>query len=307
MAAQAVCGIVFLDKPSGWTSRRAVNEVARIFSVPGEKRIKAGHAGTLDPLATGMLPVLLGDATRFADLGLNAEKSYRVSFDLSYQSDTLDREGEITARFDARVSPAQLQSALAEFRGAIEQVPPQYSAIRIDGKRAHDLARRGEHVEMGARPVTVHRLDLLAFDFPLVTLQVSCSKGAYIRALARDIGAKLGAGGCVTDLRRLSTGGWPEAMMVTPDELAEESQACLLPLAQWLRDLGRQTLSIEDGRRFLQGQRIQLHETSADAAEEHVAVFSRDILLGTGLLKPGLRHMVLHPAKIMPSAQKRLL
>lgn len=300
-------GIIFLDKPSGWTSRRAVNEVARIFSTPGQKRIKAGHGGTLDPLATGMLPILLGDATRFADMGLNAEKSYRVSFDLSFQSDTLDMEGEVTGRFDASVSQQQLESVLPEFRGAIEQIPPQYSAIRIDGKRAHDLARRGKHVDMQPRRVTVYSLRLLAFSFPLVTLAVTCSKGTYIRSLARDIGTNLGMGGCVTDLRRLSTGGWPEAMMVSPRQLAADREACLLPLAQWLRDLGRQVLTAADGRRFLQGQRIQLHQTEADAEETSVTVFSQDMLLGTGVLKPGMRHMVLHPVKIMPSAQKRLL
>jgi len=307
MMDSTVCGIILLDKPCGWTSRRAVNEVMRIFSVPGHKRIKAGHGGTLDPLATGMLPILLGDATRFADMGLNAEKTYRVSFDLSCQTETLDREGDITASFDGTINQPQLESVLTAFTGDIEQVPPQYSAIRIDGRRAHDMARRGEQVKMKARSVTVLVLHLLAFSFPLVTLEVRCSKGTYIRSLARDIGAALGMGGCVTDLRRLSAGGWPETMMVSPEQLVADKVACLLPLAHWLRDLDRQILSEEDGRRFLQGQRIQLKGTETDAAEKIVAVFSADMLLGTGILKPGMRHMVLHPARIMPSAQKRLL
>lgn len=302
-----VCGIIFLDKPHGWTSRRAVNEVMRIFSIPGKKRIKAGHGGTLDPLATGMLPILLGDATRFADMGLNAEKTYRVSFDLSYQTDTLDGEGQVTGRFDGSISQPKLESVLPAFRGAIEQMPPVYSAIRIDGERAHDLARKGKDVEMQARPVTVHSLRLLSFTFPQVTLEVHCSKGTYIRSLARDIGIKLGMGGCVTDLRRLSTGGWPEAMMVSTEQLTADKASCLLPLAQWLRDFEQQILTVEDGRRFLQGQRIQLKETETDPVEKNVAVFSADMLLGTGALKPGMRHMVLHPVKIMPSAQKRLL
>jgi len=302
-----VCGIIFLDKPHGWTSRRAVNEVMRIFSIPGKKRIKAGHGGTLDPLATGMLPILLGDATRFADMGLNAEKTYRVSFDLSYQTDTLDGEGQVTGRFDGSISQPQLESVLPAFRGAIEQMPPVYSAIRIDGERAHDLARKGKDVEMQARPVTVHSLRLLSFTFLQVTLEVHCSKGTYIRSLARDIGIRLGMGGCVTDLRRLSTGGWPEAMMVSTEQLTADKASCLLPLAQWLRDFEQQILTVEDGRRFLQGQRIQLKETETDPVEKNVAVFSADMLLGTGALKPGMRHMVLHPVKIMPSAQKRLL
>jgi len=302
-----ICGIVFLDKPVGWTSRKAVNEVSRLFSQAGQKRIKAGHGGTLDPLATGMLPILLGDATRFAEMGLNAEKSYRVSFDLSYQTDTLDREGETIATFDAVVSPEQFEAVLPAFRGPVEQVPPIYSAIRINGKRAHDLARKGQDVEMKARAVTILELKLVSFDFPLVTLEVSCSKGTYIRSLARDIGEALGTGGCVTELRRLSTGGWPEAMMVTPEKLHEDKEACLLPLGQWLRDFRRLELTDDDIKRFLQGQRIQIRNTRADTNEELVAVFAGDIVLGTGQLKAGMRHMVLHPARILPSAQKRYL
>jgi len=312
MPIHAVCGIVFLDKPHGWTSRRAVNEVARVFSVPGQKRIKAGHAGTLDPLATGMLPILLGDATRFAEMGLNAEKSYRVSFDLSYQTDTLDQEGELTRRFDGVVSQGQVEAVLSGFRGQIEQVPPAYSAIRINGKRAHDLARKGKEVVMQSRPVTVHAVELVDFEFPVVSLEVSCSKGTYIRSLARDIGATLGMGGCVTHLRRLSTGGWPEAMMVTPEQVMAQKQACLLPLAQWLREFEPLYLSLDEGKRFLHGQRIQLKDTETDintapTDERNMAVFADDILLGTGTLKGGMRHMVLHPARIMPSAQQQFL
>ncbi|MDQ6981458.1 MAG: tRNA pseudouridine(55) synthase TruB [Mariprofundus sp.] len=307
IADNDIIGIVFLDKPCGWTSRRAVNEVIRVFSRPGQKRIKAGHAGTLDPLATGMLPILLGDATRFAEMGLNAEKSYRVSFDLSYQTDTLDMEGEVCARFDAEISRVQLELLLPGFSGEIEQVPPAFSAIRIDGKRAHDLARKGERVAMQGRRITIHAIRLVAFEYPLVTLDVSCSKGTYIRSLARDIGECLGMGGCVTCLRRLSTGGWPEALMVTPEQLVANRESCLMPLSQWLRDFYHLILPGELARRFVQGQRIQLKDTKADAEEKNMAVFAEDILLGTGMLKGGMRHMVLHPDKIMPSAQKVFL
>lgn len=302
-----ITGIIFLDKPCGWTSRRAVNEVMRVFSQPGKKRIKAGHAGTLDPLATGMLPVLLGDATRFAEMGLNAEKSYRVSFDLSCQTDTLDMEGEVCARFEVEISRAKLEAALSGFSGEIEQVPPAYSAIRIDGKRAHALARKGKHVAMQARRVTIHAISLISFEFPSVTLEVSCSKGTYIRSLARDIGETLGMGGCVTSLRRISTGGWPEEMMVTPEQLIAGQESCLISLVRWLHDFDHLSLADEETRRFLQGQRIQLKDTDVDAEEKNVAVFSGSTLLGTGMLKGGMRHMVLHPDKIMPSAQKMFL
>jgi len=296
-------GVLFLDKPLGWTSRRAVNEVIRLFSVAGAKKIKAGHAGTLDPLATGMLPILLGEATRFAEMGLNAEKAYRFTLDLSYQTDSLDCEGEVTGKFDGTVSKTQLQETIASFVGEQEQVPPIYSAIRVDGKRAHDLARKGKDVKLAARPVTIHKLELVAFEFPQVTLKVACSKGTYVRSLARDIGLKLGMGGCVTALRRLSTGGWPEAMMVTMDDAMEKREACLLPLSSWLRELPDVNLQPDQGRRFLQGQRLQVSGT----LQGRVKVFADHALLGTAELKPGMKCMVLHPARILPSAQERLL
>jgi len=284
-----------------------VNEVSRLFSVPGKKRVKAGHGGTLDPLATGMLPILLGEATRFAEMGLQAEKSYRVSFDLSYQTDTLDCEGEVTAKFDGEVGREQLEQVLPEFRGSIEQIPPVYSAIRIDGKRAHDMARKGLDVEMKSRTVTIHKLELISFEFPIVTLEISSSKGTYIRSLARDIGAQLGLGGCVTLLRRLSTGGWPEEMMVNMSMLEKQKDACLITLGQWLRDFKRFDLQRDEAKRFLQGQRIQLRDTTIDDDNDNqtVAVFVDDEVIATATIKAGLRHMVLHPLRILPSAQKR--
>lgn len=294
-----VSGVVFLDKPLGWTSRRAVNEVIRIFSVQGKKRIKAGHAGTLDPLATGMLPILLGDATRFSELGLNAEKRYTVTFDLSYQTDTLDCEGEVISRFEHSINREALMDVLPLFQGELQQVPPIYSAIRVDGKRAHAMARKGEAVELKARDICIYKLDLLNFDFPYVSLDVSCSKGTYIRSLARDIGEKLGMGGCVTALRRTSTGGWPESMLVSEERLREEKERAVLPLRQWLRDFPTCALNQDDAWRFLNGQRIQLEKKEVG----NVAVVSDELLLGTAELKPGMRRMVLHPLRILPSSQ----
>jgi len=295
-----VSGVVFLDKPLGWTSRRAVNEVIRIFSVQGKKRIKAGHAGTLDPLATGMLPILLGDATRFSELGLNAEKRYTVTFDLSYQTDTLDCEGEVIGRFDKQINPQQLLEALNQFNGDLKQIPPIYSAIRVNGKRAHAMARKGEAVALKARDICIYTLDLLNFDFPYVSLDVSCSKGTYIRSLARDIGEKLGMGGCVTALRRTSTGGWSESMVVSEERLREDKELAVLPLRQWLRDFPTCELNHDEAWRFLNGQRIQLEKKDVG----NVAVVSDELLLGTAELKPGMRRMVLHPLRILPSSQQ---
>lgn len=302
-------GVVFLDKPYGWSSRQAVNAMVRLFSQPGGKRIKAGHAGTLDPLATGMLPILIGEATRFAELGLNADKCYQVTLDLSCQTDTLDCEGEIVARYDAHADEDAVRAALTSFCGEQLQVPPAYSAIRIDGQRAHAMARKGEAVEIPARAICIHAITLIAFEFPLLTLEVSCSKGTYIRSLARDIGASLGLGGCVTALRRLSTGGWPEAMMVTLEQLQAQPEQCLLPLPQWLRAMPAVQLEPALARRFLQGQRIQLPVTTGcpDPGDGEIAVMllAGDDLLGTGELKSRHHRVVLHPSRILPSAQQR--
>jgi len=242
---------VFLDKPRGWTSRRAVNEIARLFRADGGRRVKAGHAGTLDPLATGMLPVLLGEATRFADVGLQADKTYAVTVDLSLQTDTLDAEGAVTGRWRVMPSREAIEAALAGLRGDIMQTPPAFSAVHVEGRRAHELARRGQEVCLPPRSVHVRELTLLAWSPPEAELRVCCSKGTYVRALARDLGAALGVGGCVTALRRLSTGGWPEALMLPVDEIRRLGARCVMPLAQWLRHLPRLALSKTDARRFV--------------------------------------------------------
>jgi tRNA pseudouridine55 synthase len=296
-------GVIFLDKPLHWTSRKAVNEVVRLLTPAGAKRIKAGHTGTLDPLATGMLPILVGEATRFSAFGLNAEKVYEVTLDLSYQTDTLDCEGDVAGQFDGAVDAMRLNEVLRQFMGPQQQVPPAYSAIRIDGKRAHEMARKGEEVQLAARDIEIIDMQLLEFAAPLVSLRVHCSKGTYIRSLARDIGAALGMGGCVVALRRISTGGWPADMMITPEALAERGWGCVLPLAQWLRELPVVRVSREEGRRFIQGQRLQL---DTEAGEGLSAVYGGDMLLGTGEVKPGQFRMVVHPARILPSAQEAL-
>ncbi|MDX8397812.1 MAG: tRNA pseudouridine(55) synthase TruB [Mariprofundaceae bacterium] len=296
-------GVVFLDKPLGWTSRKAVNEVMRLLSTPGQKRIKAGHTGTLDPLATGMLPILLGEGTKFSEFGLNAQKSYSVTFDLSYQTDTLDCEGEVSSRFDQTIDEALFTSIMHEFEGDLKQVPPVYSAIRIDGQRAHKMAREGKAVHLEARDICIESLQLVAFNFPLVSLDVTCSKGTYIRSLARDLGQRVGMGGCVTELRRTSTGGWSEAVMVSFDDLSEQKEQVVLPIKQWLRDFPCFQLDEQQAKRFVNGQRIQVDTTEKGL----LMVFSDDMLLGMAESKPGLRKMVLHPWRILPSAQKYFL
>ncbi len=301
------CGVLFFDKPKGWTSRQAVNHVIRLFAKPEQKnrkqRPKAGHTGTLDPLATGMLPILLGDATRFSELGLNAEKCYEVIFDLSFQTNTLDLEGEQTARFEnVDVLPEQLLSVLKDFEGEKLQTPPSFSAIRVDGQRAHTLARQGQDVQLQARQIEIKSIELVSFVDNKVHLSVACSKGTYIRSLARDIGEKLGYGGCVTMLRRTSTGGWPQQMMVNLEELEEKKEACILPLQIWLRDLPAIMLKELDAKRFVQGQRLPMVSELPDQALSCVS-FGSDVL-GTAVYDAGKQ--VLQPARVLPSAQKEL-
>ncbi|HID37413.1 MAG TPA: tRNA pseudouridine(55) synthase TruB [Ghiorsea sp.] len=301
------CGVLFLDKPKGWTSRKAVNHVIHLFSKPEQKnrkqRPKAGHTGTLDPLATGMLPILLGDATRFSNMGLSAEKSYEVSFDLSFQTDTLDLEGEVLSRFEhAEVNKAALTEVLAKFMGKIQQVPPIYSAIRVDGQRAHKMARQGQDVQMQAREVEIIAIELLSLQGSEVTLAVDCSKGTYIRSLARDIGEQLGLGGCVTALRRTSSGGWAKEMMVSIEELEEKKENCMLPLQIWLRDLPVISLAKDEAQRFVQGQRLLV--ASYVAGDALCCIMFNDLVLGTAMFNPNKG--VLQPERVLPTAQEIL-
>ena len=293
-----ISGVVFLDKPQGWTSRHAVNEISRIFG-----RTKAGHAGTLDPLATGMLPILLGEATRFAGLGLDADKSYEVSIDLSRQTDTLDLEGKETGIYQVEIEHTQLQQAVSEMQGEQDQLPPDYSAIRIQGKRAHELARSGKAFELTPRHINIDEIRLLDWSNPLLKLFVHCSKGTYIRALARDIGIRLGVGGCVTGLRRLSCGGWPPETMVCIEAVRQKGRDAVVSLAEWLGHLPRVELARDLALRFMQGQRLPLDNQDPDEA---VAVFFEGELLGTGEVKPGFSGQVLHPVRVLPSAQALL-
>lgn len=297
-ASRTSGGIVFLDKPEGWTSRRAVNEVSRLFG-----RVKAGHTGTLDPLATGMLPIMLGEATRFADYGLDADKSYEVDIDLSLQTDTLDAEGEVTARFDSPPDAGDVETAVAAFQGEYAQYPPVYSAIRIEGKRAHALARQGAEVKLASRQVHIHEIKLLKWEWPHLHLFVQCSKGTYIRSLARDIGERLHLGGCVAALRRLSTGSWPAEMMVDIDTLHARGEAAIMPLRDWLRHLPEVALERDEAKRFVQGQRIPV--TMPDDSGGDISVCCGELFLGTGHIKPGrVAGQVLHPKRILPSAQQ---
>ena len=211
-----VHGWVVLDKPYNVGSTPMVGKVRWLFSAA-----KAGHAGTLDPLATGILPIALGEATKTVPFMMEAAKSYRFEITWGETRSTQDAEGEVTARSDIRPTAEQITAALPEFTGDIEQIPPKFSAIKIDGKRAYDLARAGEAVEIKSRPVRVDRFELISAAQNTATFDVDCGKGTYIRSLARDLAAALGACGYVSLLRRTRVGPFTLEQSITLDELQQ--------------------------------------------------------------------------------------
>jgi tRNA pseudouridine55 synthase len=225
-----VNGILLLDKPEGMTSNQALQTVKRLFSAK-----KAGHTGSLDPLATGLLPLCFGEATKFSQFLLEADKSYWVSARLGIKTKTGDAEGEVIAT--RPVLPAcfeQLESVLSTFRGVILQIPPMFSALKFNGKPLYELARQGITVERSAREVTVHSLNVLEMTENSINLEIQCTKGTYIRTLIEDMGEALGCGAYVQGLRRLGVGSYNEQGMVSLEKLEgltqEERDHCLLPL-----------------------------------------------------------------------------
>ncbi|MCB1917964.1 MAG: tRNA pseudouridine(55) synthase TruB [Rhodocyclaceae bacterium] len=198
---RAVDGVLLLDKPSGLTSNQALQQARRLFDAA-----KAGHTGTLDPLASGLLPLTFGEATKFSQQLLDADKSYTASVRLGITTDTGDAEGETLRACPVDVDHAAVASVLARFRGEIDQVPPMYSALKHQGRPLYELAREGQMIERPPRRVSIHRLELRSFEAPCFELAVTCSKGTYIRTLAEDIGAVLGCGAHLSALRRTAIG-----------------------------------------------------------------------------------------------------
>jgi tRNA pseudouridine55 synthase len=210
-------GWLILDKPVGVTSTHAVSRLKRIFNAK-----KAGHAGTLDPLASGILPVAFGEATKTVPFVQDGEKAYRFTVRWGAETDSDDSEGAITRTSDVRPAPDQIAALLPRFIGTIMQTPPAYSAIKINGERAYDLARDGEEVNLAPRPVTIHALDLVRTDENEAVLEAQCGKGTYVRAIARDLGRLLGCFGHVVALRRTRVGPFTEEDSVTLAELEAE-------------------------------------------------------------------------------------
>lgn len=225
-----VDGLVLLDKPVGWTSNAALQAVKRLYRAK-----KAGHTGSLDPLASGLLPICLGEATKLSGLLLNADKSYRFTCRLGVITATGDAEGEVLAtRPVGPLSREQIEAALRRFTGPIQQIPPMYSAVKRDGQPLYKLARQGIEVERAPREVTVHELRLLRQDAEELECELRCSKGTYVRTLAADLGEALGCGAHVSALRRTAVEPYDAARMVTLDALRERAERGLAALDEWL-------------------------------------------------------------------------
>ena len=258
-------GWIILDKPHGLGSTQAVSAVKRALRQSGAGKWKVGHGGTLDPLATGVLPIAIGEATKLAGRMLDSDKIYDFTIAFGAQTDTLDLEGKVIAQSDHRPTLIEVEAMLPRFTGPIEQAPPAYSAILIDGQRAYDLARKGEEVEMKTRSVRIH--SLLVSERPneqadalaSVTLRAHVSKGTYIRSLARDIAIALGTVGHVTMLRRVKAGPFTLESAISLDKLDEAARGggfggLMLPLTAGLDDIPALAVSPDDALALRQGK-----------------------------------------------------
>ena len=262
-------GILLLDKPIGPTSHDAV---ARVRRAAGLRRV--GHAGTLDPLASGLLLLGLGPAARFLEYLVGLDKSYETTIRLGQSTTTYDAEGEVTAERPVEVTAEQIAAALDAFRGPIRQRVPSHSAVKRDGRPLYESARRGQVVELPERDVVIHALDLLAYDPPHLTLRVACSSGTYIRSLAHDLGAALGCGGHVAALRRTAVGAFTVARAVSLPALTEQTLAAnLLPPEAAVAHLPRLDVDEIEATRLSLGQRLP---APPDAPAGHAAAFGPD-------------------------------
>jgi tRNA pseudouridine55 synthase len=286
-------GWLVLDKPIGMTSTHAVSVVKRLFAAK-----RAGHAGTLDPLASGCLPIALGEATKTVPFVMEGRKIYRFTVRWGEERDTDDAEGSVVAAKAARPTPDAIRALLPHFTGTIEQVPPRFSALKIGGERAYDLARDGVVVELAPRPVDIHRLEFVEMtDAERTVLAAECGKGTYVRSLARDLGRALGCLGHVTALRRTSVGPFTEDCAVTLATLQEAAgvepgaenkpAAALLPVAAGLAALPALSVSRADAGRLARGQAVLLRGRDAPRIEGWVAVFVQGSLVALAEVEKG--------------------
>lgn len=279
-----VNGVLLLDKPAGLSSNHALQRARRLFQAQ-----KAGHTGTLDPMATGLLPVCFGEATKFSAHLLDADKAYRTRVELGTTTDTGDAEGCVVERHEVpRLTGADVEGVLERFHGEIDQVPPMYSALKHQGRRLYELAREGRSVERAARRVTVYDARLLSLADTAFDLDVRVSKGTYIRTLAEDIGGVLGCGAHISALRRLATGPFTGEGMMTLDALEAlagqaEREAVLLPVDVLVDHLPRLEVTGLAARQLTHGQAARV-ETGELAGDETARLYCEGAFLGLGVV-----------------------
>jgi len=265
MAAAGPCGVLLLDKPAGYSSTQAMARAKRMLAAS-----KAGHTGTLDPFATGLLPIAFGEATKFSRFLIDAPKAYLATLVLGEQTPTGDIEGEVIARSEPVSDLARIDAALESFLGVQEQRPPMHSAVRVNGRRLYDYARAGEEIERPVRRIAIESLERISLEGALLTVAVRCSKGTYIRTLAMDIGRTLGCGAHLRALRRTATGPFGVELAVTLDQLeqdgVEAARRRLLPMETMVVGLPRADLPQDAGRRFRHGQ-VVAHGGAGEGSE----------------------------------------
>lgn len=270
-----VDGVLLLDKPSGLTSNAALQRVKRLYAAE-----RAGHTGTLDPFATGLLPIALGEATKFSSGLLEADKSYTATAMLGVRTNTGDREGEVIATREVSVGEAEVRAMLPRFSGAIAQVPPMFSALKRDGRPLYEYARAGRELERAPRSVTIRRLALVAASGRSITLAVDCSKGTYIRTLVDDLGEALGCGAHVAELRRTAIGHNHIDAAIALDRLEglapAERDRLLLPPDALLVGLDRVSLAAGDAQRLLSGQAVLLSEPDPVLVGKRARLYGAD-------------------------------
>jgi tRNA pseudouridine55 synthase len=294
-----VDGVLLLDKPVGLSSNDALMKAKRVFNAK-----KAGHTGTLDPFATGLLPLCFGEATKFSQDLLEADKTYEATVHLGIMTTTGDTEGELIEQREVDVTREQVEAALARFRGPIFQVPPMYSALKRDGKALYEYAREGITLEREARPVTIHVLSLVEYTAPLLKILVTCSKGTYVRVLGEDIGAALGCGAHLNALRRVQVGALSTERMISLEDLQAHADplSLLAPVDALLSSFPSVELTAELAKRFLNGQRLALGKESVVVPSElgRVRVYHEGKLLGTAQLQ---EYAILAPERLIAAQQ----
>lgn len=264
--AEKVFGFLNIDKPQGLTSHDVVARVRRICRNSFGKT-KVGHAGTLDPMATGVLVICLGHATRLSEYAMQSTKKYRASIHLGVKTDTYDAEGEVIAETDAsHISLEQVETAFQAFIGDIQQLPPMYSAIKKDGKKLYELAREGKEIERDARPVTIHSIEVVEWQSPTIVLDVTCGAGTYIRSLAHDIGETLATGAHLSGLIRLKSGAFAVENAISLDTVLEDDnwQDHIIAPKDALSDLQTLQLTEEDSKEIQLGRFISKNDDTAD-------------------------------------------